>query len=77
METIKIKIASTGCNLPDVIERECTAIACWYDPHIRLWTLYPVDAEGNQLDSATYAYGKADAKATKQAMEAGLIGKMF
>ena len=62
---------------PEIIERECTGIECWYDPHIRLWTLYPVDAEGNQLSEATYAYGKADAKATKQAMEAGLIGRKF
>ncbi len=77
MENIKIKITNMGCNLPEIEERECVRIECWYDPHIRLWTIYPVDAEGNQLDSVTYAYGKADAKATRIAMEAGLIGKMF
>lgn len=73
METVKIKL--TG--IETIEERECTAIECWYDPHLRLWTLYPVDAEGNQLCGATYSYGKADAMATKQAMEAGAIGQMF
>lgn len=77
MANIKIKIRATGCSLPEITEKECTAIECWYDRHIRLWTLYPVDAEGNQLDSATYAYGKVDAMVTKEAMEAGLIGKKF
>lgn len=77
MATIRIKVTCMGCFLPETEERECVRIECWYDPHIRLWTLYPVDAEGNQLDSATYVYGKADAKATKTAMEVGLIGKLF
>ena len=77
METIRIKIKATGCCLPEIAEKECTAIECWYDRHIRLWTLYPVDAEGNQLDEAKYAYGKMDAKITKEMMETELIGKKF
>ena len=63
--------------VPQEIERECTSISCWYDPHYRHWVLYPVDSEGNQLDEATYAFGKIDAKANKQAMQAELIGKRF
>lgn len=72
MEAIKIK----GWD-GEIPERKCTAIECWYDPHYRHWVLYPVDAEGNQLCEATYAFGKADAKAEKAAMEAGLIDQVF
>ena len=75
METIRIKL--NGEDSYVMQERECTSISCWYDPHYRHWVLYPVDAEGNQLCEATYAFGKADAKASKQAMEAGLIGIKF
>lgn len=73
---IKVKVNGKE-YVPDIIERECTGIECWYNRHLRLWTLYPVDAEGNQLSEATFVYGKTDAKANKQAMEAGLIGKKF
>lgn len=85
MESIKIKITSDEMTAIDLAgecclfdnERECTAIACWYDPHYRHWVLYPVDAEGNQLDEACYGFGKKEAKSLKQAMEQELIGKMF
>ncbi len=30
-------------------------VAMWYDWRLRMWTLYPVDAEGNQLRQAQYA----------------------
>lgn len=59
------------------IERECVSVECWYDPHYRHWVLYPVDAEGNQLDEATYDFGKANALRTKAQMETELIGKTY
>ena len=61
----------------DHIERECSKIECWYDRHYRHWVLYPVDAEGNQLDEARYGFGKAEAVAMRTAMEAELIGKVY
>ena len=30
-------------------------VAMWYDRRLRMWTLYPVDAAGNQLRQASYA----------------------
>ena len=77
METIRIKIRATGSYLPEVEERECTAIDCWYDPHYRHWVLYPVDAEGNQLDEASYGFGKKEAKQMKKDMESELIGRKY
>ena len=59
------------------IERKCVSVECWYDPHYRHWVLYPVDAEGNQLDEATYDFGKANALRTKAQMETELIGKTY
>lgn len=59
------------------IERECVSVECWYDPHYRHWVLYPVDAEGNQLDEATYDFGKTNALRTKAQMETELIGKTY
>lgn len=76
MEGIRIMVNGEYYE-PQEIERECTSVTCWYDPHYRHWVLYPVDAEGNQLDEASYAFGKDNARATKQAMEAGLIGIKF
>ena len=68
-----------GVKLEDLepVERECVAVECWYDPHYRHWVLYPVDAEGNQLDEATYDFGKTNALKTKAQMESELIGKIY
>lgn len=33
-------------------------VAMWYDRRLRMWTLYPVDAAGNQLRQAQYAQRK-------------------
>lgn len=72
-------IRVNGVKLEDIetVERECVAVECWYDPHYRHWVLYPVDAEGNQLDEATYDFGKANAFKTKAQMESELIGKIY
>ena len=72
-------IKVNGKTLGDIepVERECVAIDCWYDPHYRHWVLYPVDAEGNQLDEATYAFGKKEAQITKSDLETELIGKIY
>ena len=85
MESIKIKITSDEMKIIDLdgeyepfgTERECTAITCWYDPHYRHWVLYPVDAEGNQLDEASYGFGKKEAPALKKAMNQELIGRKY
>lgn len=41
----------------------------FYDPHFRHWVLYPVDAEGNQLREASYAFGKKEALQVKAGIE--------
>ena len=33
----------------------------FYDRYLRLWTIYPVDAEGNQLCEAGYTTDKKEA----------------
>lgn len=72
MTTIRIKIGTI-----EPVERECTAVECWYDPHYRHWVLYPVDAEGNQLDEARYGFGKKEAMQIKKDMEQELIGTIY
>ena len=60
---IKIK------DLDEPITGKSVKIEMFYDPHLRLWTLYPVDENGYQTGNAEYAYGKKDALFTKQCME--------
>lgn len=43
-------------------------VVMWYDRHYRHWVIYPVDAEGNQLEEASYGFGKAEALAIKAEM---------
>lgn len=50
-------------------EAQAVAVEMWYDRHIRLWTIYPVDAEGNQLDGARYGYGKKEAERIRREIE--------
>ena len=47
-------------------DNKAVAIEMWYDPHIRLWVLYPVDKEGNQLEDATFVCGKKEALKVKK-----------
>lgn len=56
-------------------EKEVGKIECWYDRHYRHWVIYPVDAEGNQLEEATYGFGKKEAMEIKAEMEERLIGR--
>lgn len=44
-------------------------IRMWYDRRIRLWTLYPIDGEGNQIAEATYGANKAEALSIKRELE--------
>ena len=54
------------------IEDGCTEdhtpvdVAMWYDRRLRMWTLYPVDAYGNQLRQASYAPRKDLAQMLKE-----------
>jgi len=41
-------------------------VAMWYDRRLMMWTLYPVDAEGNQLRQASYAPRKDLAQMLKK-----------
>lgn len=41
-------------------------VAMWYDRRLRMWTLYPVDAAGNQLRQAQYAPRKDMAQILKK-----------
>lgn len=54
---------------PAFEEAKPVRIEMWYDRHRRNWVLYPVDAEGNQLSEARYAFGKKEAKELKNDME--------
>jgi hypothetical protein len=45
-------------------------VAMWYDRRLKLWTLYPVDSEGNQLRQASYATRKDKAMILKKDIEA-------
>ena len=56
-------------------EKEVRKVECWYDRHFRHWVLYPVDAEGNQLEEATYCFGKKEAMQAKAEMEERLVGR--
>lgn len=33
-------------------------VIIFYDRHLRMWTVYPVDADGNQLCEAEYTTNK-------------------
>lgn len=44
-------------------------VVMWYDRHYRHWVLYPVDEEGNQMEEATYGFGKAEALRIKKEIE--------
>lgn len=58
-------------------DRHTTKIDLWYDPHIRLWTLTPMDDENIQTAPCDYAYGKTYALERKADMEReyGIGGK--
>ena len=66
----RIRIMVDGVEyIPTETDREVDHIEMWYDRHLRLWTLYPVDAEGNQMDGAQYATIKSEAKELKRLLE--------
>lgn len=67
---IKITIKSNGEIISeDTTDHTPVDVAMWYDRRLRMWTLYPVDAEGNQLREASYAPRKDLAKIIKKDIE--------
>ena len=66
MGIIKIRIADAEAN---EVDHTPVGVECWYDPHFRHWVVYPVDAEGNQLDEARYGFGKREANQIKKDIE--------
>lgn len=49
---------------------QAAKIEMWYDRHLRLWTLYPVDENGYQLSyGATYSNTKTEALRVKKQLE--------
>lgn len=50
-------------------ESKPVTVEMWYDRHYRHWVIYPVDAEGNQLQEARYGFGKAEAQKIKKEIE--------
>ncbi len=61
-----------GKPMNDPVEYTPVAVRMWYDRHLRLWTLYPVDKDGNQTQDAQYAPNREDAEKIKMDMEAAL-----
>lgn len=73
--TVKIKLDGMWEELESVYDRTVARIECWYDSHYRHWVLYPVNADGDQLEEARYGFGKKEAIEMKRDMEQELIGK--
>ena len=66
-----IRIMHDGVDITDQhTDHTPVGVDCWYDRHLRMWTLYPVDAEGNQLRQASYAPRKDLAMILKKDIEA-------
>lgn len=55
--------------MPTETDHTPVAIDKWYDRHRREWVLYPIDAEGNQVSEAVYAFSKAEATTLKAELE--------
>jgi len=66
MDTIRIRITSMEMHEAD---HTPVGVDCWYDPHYRHWVIYPVDAEGNQLEEARYGFGKKEAQQIKKEIQ--------
>lgn len=69
MEGIKIIVDGAEWNGETQIGK-ATAVEMWWDRSLRLWTLYPVDENGYQLDGATYANNKTEAMRAKKELAA-------
>lgn len=54
-------------------EPVATHVDMWYNPHIRLWELTPMDDENNQVGDTVYEYGKKGAVLRKKEMENDLV----
>ena len=68
---IKLIIKENGKLIgEDSTDHTPVDVAMWYDRRLRMWTLYPVDAEGNQLRQASYAPRKDLALICKKDIEA-------
>lgn len=56
------KFIVIGYNPDEYEEAQAVGAEMWYDRHFRHWVIYPVDAEGNQLEEARYGFGKKEAE---------------
>lgn len=73
MDCIRIKIKNPDgsysyCEPTFFEDRKAVDVVMWYDRHYKHWVIYPVDAEGNQLEEASYGFGKAEAMRIKNDM---------
>lgn len=69
MMSIKLKVDGVEW-IPEIEEAEAVAVEAWYDRHRREWVIYPVDADGNQIEAARYGFGKKEAMQIKKDIEA-------
>lgn len=69
MEGIRIIVDGVEWN-GELQIGKAESIEMWWDRSLRLWTLYPVDADGNQIAGATYANNKAEAIMAKKDLAA-------
>lgn len=54
----KIKL---GASKPIQRESRFAEMVMFYDKHFKLWTVYPLDQEGNQMDIAEYFHNQSEA----------------
>ena len=66
MTTVRIKLGEWEPTEPDT---KAVKIECWWDRFRRNWVLYPVNAAGDQLEEARYAFNRAEAQDLKKRME--------
>ena len=72
MDFIRIKVKNPDGTVSEFVptfeDRKAVDVVMWYDRHYRHWVIYPVDAEGNQTEEASYGFGKKEAMEIKAEM---------
>lgn len=68
--TVRIRLDGVWEEFESVYDRKIARVECWYDPHFRHWVIYPVNADGDQLEEARYGFGKKEALEIKKDVEA-------
>lgn len=65
-----IRIKCNGVDITDYhTDHTPVRVECWWDRFHRNWVIYPVDAEGNQLEEARYGFNRAEAQQIKKDIE--------